>query len=160
MARQEHDREDLLAEATALVERVEISDSQRPHPVVLGVRRDGCFSAYCTPDFAVHLNTRHEIRRLYVHGRLLKAENGQLIELTRHRADGQVQLIRREVSRGEQDALLLLFARYMISLEMGLKNDHPTLRAVPSDLPAHQRIRTWLDALPSLLVVADSPHAR
>ena len=47
MARHEEDREDLLAEATALVERAELVVEGAAESVVIGFRRDGCASIYC-----------------------------------------------------------------------------------------------------------------
>ena len=44
MARQESNREDLLREATALVERVELHVPAFEEPIVVGFRRDGCAS--------------------------------------------------------------------------------------------------------------------
>lgn len=44
MARSEGPREDLLAEAVALVERVELSTDSSEVPVVIGFRKDGCAS--------------------------------------------------------------------------------------------------------------------
>ena len=41
MARRESDREDLLREATALVERAELTIEGFDEPIVVGFRRDG-----------------------------------------------------------------------------------------------------------------------
>ena len=40
MARREQDREDILAEATALVERVELQIAGETDPIVVGFRRN------------------------------------------------------------------------------------------------------------------------
>ena len=54
MAKEERDREDIFREATALVERVELSGIVgQAEPVVIGFRRNGCGSIY----FGVELAT-------------------------------------------------------------------------------------------------------
>src|SRR5690606_4241518 len=97
MARQEQDREDLLKEATALVERVELAIDGMPEHVVVGFRADGCASFYFGPEPVWHFNTSQELRRAYVGGLLYKAEQGRLVSLQRNRTSGQVQLLRHEL---------------------------------------------------------------
>ena len=46
MARQEQEREDLLREAVALVERIEVQTAREQGTVVIGFRRDGAASVY------------------------------------------------------------------------------------------------------------------
>ena len=105
MARSEHDREDLLAEATALVERVEFTTPAFAEPIIFGVRRDGCLSVYLSADEAYHFNTRHELRRAYLDGRLLKAERQRLVALTRNRTATEVQLVRHQLTWTEFNQL-------------------------------------------------------
>ena len=106
VARQEHAREDLLAEAAALVERIEIVRQDGGQHVVLGFRRDGAASVYFDEDPAYHFNSRHELRRAYLDGQLLKAESGRLISITRKRTADRVQLTSRELDVAETSELL------------------------------------------------------
>src|SRR4051812_2746857 len=101
MARVERDREDLLAEATALVERVELELPGWPEHVIVGFRPSGCGSVYLGPDEAYQFNTAGELRRAYKEGALYKAEHGRLVRLTRHRASEEVQLIRHELDAAQ-----------------------------------------------------------
>src|SRR5688572_5223634 len=94
MARESQDREDLLAEATALVERVELAIPGEREPVVAGFRRDGCLSLFFGADPVYQFNTSNMLRRAYVGGKLYKAEKGHLIALDRRRESGGVYLVR------------------------------------------------------------------
>lgn len=76
MARQEHDREDLLAEAVALVERIELRVGDWPQSVTAGFRRDGSASFYLTADEVYQFNTARQLRRAFLAGRLIKARHG------------------------------------------------------------------------------------
>src|SRR6184192_244955 len=98
MARVERDREDLLAEATALVERVELEVAGWPGHVVLGFRASGCGSVYFGADEAYQFNTTGELRRAYRDGALYKAERRRLVRLARQRTAEEVQLIRHELN--------------------------------------------------------------
>lgn len=160
MARHEQDREDLMREATALVERVELVSPEHGEPIVLGVRRDGCLSIYLSAEKAVHFNTQAELRRAFVHGQLWKAEQHRLVTLTRHRTDNQVQLLRRDLSDAAQRDFLKAVFTELAKLRQDLADDLVTVqRAVPADLPARERIHDWLDSVATLRIAA-SPHAR
>src|SRR5437588_282047 len=86
MARETTDREDLLREATALVERAELAVADWPEPVVIGFRRDGAASIYFGGDPVYQFNARGELRRAFVADRLFKAEHGILAALDRQRS--------------------------------------------------------------------------
>jgi hypothetical protein len=109
MARQEQDREDLLLEATALVQRVEIRLSDHSDSIVIGFRRDGSGSMFVGSDPVFQFNNQNELRRGFLNGKLIKAENGRLVELTRVRTVNAVQLRRRELNSTETRAYVELF---------------------------------------------------
>src|ERR1700704_5517811 len=104
MAREESSREELLREATALVERVElipnvaISDGH----IVAGFRRNGALSVFFGEDPVYQFNAAGELRRAYTNGKLLKADRGRLAALQRVRTQNEVQLVRHELD--ETDA--------------------------------------------------------
>src|SRR5437016_5665990 len=106
MARHESDREDLLREATALVERVEMRNPGCDEPVVAGFRRDGSVSFYFGADPVYQFNSAGEFRRGYVAGMLYKAERGRIIKLERKRGEHSVDLLRNELDAAEAAALL------------------------------------------------------
>jgi len=97
MAREESDREDLLREATALVERVELRTADEPDSITAGFRRDGSLSLFFGVDPVYQFNAAGELRRGYRGGKLLKAEQGRLVELARVRTAAETQLWRTEI---------------------------------------------------------------
>ena len=92
MARKEQDREDLLSEATPLVERIELDVEGFPETIVVGFRRTGEGSVYFGPDPVYQFNGAGELRRGYRAGRLIKAEQGRLVFLDRLRGPTDVLL--------------------------------------------------------------------
>ena len=79
------DREDLLAEATALVERIELDVDEMDESIVIGFRPSGAGSIYFGPDAAYHFTSHNRLRRAYANGLLYKAEKRRLISLDRRR---------------------------------------------------------------------------
>jgi len=114
MARDESSREDLLREATALVERIELiphaaDPSAATYPligehIVAGFRRNGALSIFFGEDPVYQFNPAGELRRAYCNGQLLKAYRGRLIALQRVRTENEVQLVRHELSPEEEAA--------------------------------------------------------
>src|SRR5204863_2544475 len=78
MAREESSREDLLREATALVERIELipNGSTSDGRIVAGFRRNGALSVFFGEDPVYQFNAAGELRRAYTDGKLLKADRG------------------------------------------------------------------------------------
>jgi hypothetical protein len=110
MARDESEREDLLREATALVERIELAPTgdltDEGARVVAGYRRDGAMSIYFGSEPAYHFNSAGELRRAYCDGLLVKAEGGRLVSMERRRLEQEVQLMRHELTDAEQAAFV------------------------------------------------------
>jgi hypothetical protein len=160
MAREESDREDLLREAVALIERVELKPPAGEN-IFFGFRRDGSASCYFGPDPAFHFNTRHELRRAYVDGLLYKAEQRKLIALRRERTTGEVQLIRHECDRKETAALLDDLETRLSALAAMLASGELTIVGqVPSEIDVVARVSDWLQSLDRPIAIATSPHAR
>ncbi len=168
MARVERDREDLLAEATALVQRVEL-DMQDGHAsavpglpqrVIVGFRSSGCGSVYFGPDEAYQFNTAGELRRAYRDGELYKAERGRLVRLTRQRTSGEVLLIRHELDDAECAGFLGRMAELLDGLRRSLnEKSYQILRQMPADVDLVGGVAAWLNDLPRGAVVRSS-HAR
>ncbi|MBX3413884.1 MAG: hypothetical protein KF708_14430 [Pirellulales bacterium] len=155
MAREESDREDLLREATALVERVELAFDSVAEHVVVGFRRTGQASFFFGVDPALHFNDRNELRRAYAQGRLLKAERGRLVSLSRQRTEREVALVRHELDAGETAALLENFAGRLRELCAAL--DGAAFRVVgqvPAEGDVLTRVRAWLASLEYPLAIA------
>lgn len=159
MARQESDREDLLREATALVERIELAPTagEGAH-VVVGFRRDGAASIYFGADPAYHFNAAGELRRAYSDGLLIKAERGRLISLDRVRQADEVQLLRREMPvEAEQKFLGELIERMRMLLLQLRDRQLVSVGQMPADADVLGPVMAWL-ADRDGVAVADSPR--
>lgn len=161
MAREEHDREDLLAEATALVERIELAVAELTEPVVIGFRRDGCGSIYFGADPAYHFNTQGELRRAYADGRLYKAERGRLASLTRRRTGAAVELLRHDLDETEAAEFLSELASRCERLRAALDADgFDVVGQVPEQGDVVGRVQRWLGSLSLPPRIAVSPRVK
>ena len=159
MARQESDREDLLREATALVERAELDVAGYDEHVVIGFRRDGSGSIYLGPEPVYQFNSQLHFRRGYVSGRLIKAERGKLVSLDRQRRAGGVTLVRHDLDEVETAACLATLKEHLAKLRAALDADHvTTIGQVPPDTDVLERIAAWLARLSESIVVAEAPN--
>ena len=75
MAREEADREDLMREATALVQRAEFSAGGKP--VFVGFRTNGAASVFFDSDPVYQFNSNGELRRAFVAGDALQSRGRQ-----------------------------------------------------------------------------------
>jgi hypothetical protein len=161
MARQEHDREDLLREATAMVQRVELEVPAWPEPVFAGFRREGAASVLFGPEVGYQFNAAGELRRAFVHGVLYKAQRRRLASLTRHRQADQVVLLRHDLTDDETEQFLSAMSARLQSLVAALqRGDYRLVGQVPAEGDVVGRVRTWLAALPAPPAIARSPHVR
>jgi hypothetical protein len=164
MARREAPREDLLREATALVDRIELTLPGRDASVVVGFRKDGCASIYFGEDPALHFNSRGHLRRAYDDGRLLKAERGQLVELTRRRTSDEVQLLRRPWPVEETRAFLTALGEQLTQLRGQLLDRQYRVVGMVSTAASADiligRIVEWLEPRGTTLEIARQPNAR
>lgn len=167
MARDESNREDLLREATALVERIELAPAggDEGEHVVIGFRAGGAMSVYFGDDAVYHFNSRGRLRRAYGDGLLFKAEHGTLIALERIRQENEVQLVRRPLPAAEQTKFLATMHERLGHLkECCLKERSDpqslvTVGQVPANADVLRRVLDWLEhAQP--ITIARSPHAR
>jgi hypothetical protein len=161
MARDTQDREDLLAEATALVERAELVIEGESEPVVAGFRRDGCLSLFFGSDPVYQFNTQSALRRAYVAGKLYKAEKGSLVALERRREGDVLFLVRHELDDGEtQEFLLALKARLCRLREALAGRNYTVAGQTPPDCNVVGRLLDWLTARAGSTAIAVSAHAR
>ena len=166
MVREEHDREDLLREATALVERIELApagaggSAQDGEQIVIGFRADGAISFYFGGDTAYHFNSRGELRRAHANGLLFKAEGGKLVSLERIRNENEVQLVRRPLPDEEQIGFLATMNEQLRQIVAHSEADAlVTVGRVPADADVLGRAIRWLENNLAP-VVAQAPNAR
>src|SRR5947207_6300495 len=147
MSRRESEREDLLREATGVVERAELGVPGYVEHVVIGFRRDSSASFYFGADPVYQFNTAGELRRAYVDGVLYKAERGRLVSLTRQRGEAQVTLFRAELSDDQLAPLLqALHDRFVHLRQAFTSGSLRVVGQVPADTDVVQRIKDWLAA--------------
>jgi len=161
MSRRESDREDLLREATALVERAELSVAGFDEPVVVGFRRDGSASFYFGADPVYQFNTAGELRRAYVGGLLYKAERGRLVSLSRERTAAAVAMFRMELDDQEAANLLLAMRQRLSALQTALREASFSVTGqIPIDTDVPARVIRWLETLPVEIRIARVPNVR
>jgi len=173
MARDESAREDLLREATALVERIELraigpasaveggaTGSARAvegsatgsasavgaldHNVIVGFRPNGAASFFFGDDPVYQFNAAGELRRGFCNGLLFKAVRGRLVSLERQRQAGVVQLVSRELTDAEQSAFTATMQERLRGLAGVLQNGvYSVVGQVPWDGHVLGRVREW-----------------
>jgi hypothetical protein len=146
MARQESDREDLMAEATALRERVEFEVPGEAEQVVAGFRGDGRWSIYFGSDPVYHFDANGGLRRAFVAGDLYRSQARTLARLTRMRTPSAVQLVRHDLDPGELDRFLTEMTEHLDRLYAALEQN--TVRVI-------QRVPPGLDLIPRLARAVD-----
>ena len=159
MARNESDREDLLREATALVQRAEVEIAGIEDHVIIGFRRDGAGSIYVGNDTAYQFNSKGQLRRGFDHGRLIKAEKGKLVSLNRRRNEGQVQLVRHDLNEHETEKYMTQVHGLVSILRQAINQNRFTLIGkVPADADLVSLICGWLESLGPRIPIAGSPR--
>jgi hypothetical protein len=160
MAREEHDREDLLREATALVQRVQLIVPGCDDEVFAGFRREGSASFYFGQRCAFHFNSEGRLRRAFVAGRLLKAEQGRLVALRRNRTASEVELLRHELTDDETTALLKSCGDRLKLLRDALAaGTHQVVGQVPQGVDVVDKVLAWVNDHAAHVTIADSPRS-
>jgi len=147
MTRQESDREDMLREATALVDRAELQLEDAIEPLVFGFRANGALSVFVTQDEVYQFDAEGRWRRGYLHGRLLKAERGRIVEMVRERMERETVLRSRQWSPAEQDEYARRWRRRSDWIREALEaSRYRCVGAVSaSGIDPVLRLRDWLE---------------
>jgi hypothetical protein len=166
MAREESSREDLLREATALVERIELritspmaAPRDREDHVVAGFRANGAASFFFGDDPVYQFNSVGQLRRGYCGGLLFKAAHGRLVSLQRVRLESETQLLSHQLTDSEQLSFTGEMQTRLRELAGALQNScFEVIGQVPAEADVLERVRSGLathDGLP----VAATPGA-
>lgn len=159
MAREESDREDLLREAVALVERVELRVADEPEHFTAGYRANGALSLFFGPDPVWQFNAAGELRRGYLAGKLLKADGGRLVEMARERTAEETRLLSRPLALDEQQSVLREAERRIGKLHAALAaGEYEVVGQVPAECDVTARLLASLATLQSGFTVAQSPR--
>ena len=161
MTRRVEGGEDLLTEATALVERIKLRLSGSPDAIVAGFRRDCSLSMFFGTEPVYQFNSAGELRRAFDHGKPYKAQDRSLLCIDRQHKPGKVELVSRPLAEGQ----LCEFSRKMLAhlseLETALREGSFEIEGqVPSDADIVARLREWLDMHGHDFRPARTPHAK
>ena len=160
MARLEEDHEDILQEATALVERVELDVDGMDGPLVVGFRKASGPAFFFATDPVYQFNSQGQLRRGYRQGRLLKAEAGKLIELTRERTSSSVNLKRHPLDEQQCNDYLAQLEDHLEELRRALESGSFRVTGqVPADADVVGRVVQWLAGRAGRPGIADLPNA-
>jgi hypothetical protein len=134
MSRQEAEREDLIAEATALRERIEYSVPGLAEPVVAGFRTSGQWSLYFGSDPAYHFAGDGALRRAFLGGDLFRSQGTTLARLVRTRTGDEVQLVRHDLTAVELSKFLTRLRDDIANLKTAIETGTAQVtRQVPVD---------------------------
>lgn len=148
MSRHETDREDLIAEATALEERVELQIPGAAEPVVAGFHRDGRLSIYFGPDPVYHFDPEGRLRRAFVDGNLYRSRGDTLSRLTRERTASTTSLVRHDLNQDELSNFLSAMRWQLRELQRQVEEGGTVvLRQVPPEADVAGRVRRTLGDL-------------
>lgn len=146
MARREVDREDLMAEATALRQRAELVLEGHPEPIVAGVRANGHVSLYFGGDPVYQFDAAGNLRRAFVGGDLYRSQGHTLARLNRTRTDLAIELGRRELNHVELQHFLSHMAGLLNELKTALERGTASIvRQVPEDDDFDSRLIVEID---------------
>ena len=134
MARNEVDREDLIREAVALPERVELQLPGFAELITIGFRVTSAMSVFIGQDPVYQFDPEGRLRRAYVAGFLYRSEHSTLARLQRLRTVSETQLLRHDLNPEE----LGLFQKAMTEPLAAIATQVTSrtvdiLRAVPGD---------------------------
>ncbi|MCM2372387.1 hypothetical protein [Aporhodopirellula aestuarii] len=159
MVRHEADREDLLVEGVNLPERGRISDSRDDHAWVLGWRSPAAVSVFDGVDPVFQFNTSGQLRRVYLDGQKLAAQNGRLSQMVRTvSANGRMTLHPQALSDEQHLRVHDRLAQTKAELLKTLNSGQIIVETIGMEQTEFlERVRRWCDdSLP--VQVADSPN--
>jgi hypothetical protein len=152
MAKIESDKEDLIVEATALVERAEyLPDNEPTFPwnvVTIGYRKDGSLSLYCDQDPFYQFDNAGRLRRAHVGGLLYRSQSGTLAELNRQRTEHQTILQRKDLNTDQKNQFQRQMTDCLNRLQsaFGAGQLHKN-RSVPADLCLTERTMAFIECV-------------
>ena len=111
MAKDSHDREDLMREATGYVRRVEFTIAEREEPVFCGFRECGAFSLYWKQADVLQFNVDGELRRAFWKNQMLACYKHKLHWL--QKSEGRIRLGRTPLSDEESQEFLSVASSWM-----------------------------------------------
>ena len=165
MAKQKQDKEDILREATALVNRVELKldgKGESDDSVFVGFRRDGAVSFFYGSEPVYQFNNQHAFRRGYYQSTMLKAEQGKLVQLTRSREGEQLVLLRREYNEQQTVEFCEEMRQNLLNLLAAIRSEkYELIGFVVEDNTVEQlliQVADWIENHAGQIRVANVPN--
>ena len=156
--REQQPPEELLREATALVERVSFHARHWQGPVVIGFRSNGAASIYFGEDPVYQFNRDDELRRSHWRGQRIKAQQRQLKLVQRDSGSSRMHLLTTDLDAPQTKQFVDELANHLEQLR-GVVH-HRNLRVI-GQIPEHPdllpRLHRWLESLGSHPTIAMSP---
>jgi hypothetical protein len=141
MARHETQREDLMAEATALCERIEFSVAGQAEPIVAGFRKNGQWSLYFGSDPAYHFASDGALRRAFVGNDLYRSQGATLARLRRARDRNEVRLVRHDLTSAELEEFMARMSEHLASLKAAIETgSSQVIRQIPESADVEARL--------------------
>jgi hypothetical protein len=122
MARQESPREDLIAEATALIDRIEFTQ-QDGDLIFAGFKRSGGLSIYFGEDPVYQFDDQGRLRRAFKSDLMYRSQSTTLTLLQRVRTEQETVLQSRDLSNEHCNAFLAEMATTLTSFLSMLQED-------------------------------------
>ena len=143
MAKDAHDREDLLRDATGYVQRVEFTIPDRDEPIFCGFRQCGAFSLYWTQADVLQFNSAGELRRAFWQHRMLASYKRQLHWL--EKSEGRVRLERTLLSERELEKFQSEAANWLQQVRNRLNSSAiANVEEFPTEGNVLQQVNKWL----------------
>ncbi|WP_417734559.1 hypothetical protein [Rosistilla oblonga] len=163
MARDTHDREDLLAEATGLPVRgvIQMPDGNE---VVVGFRDDGSPSWFFAADPVFQFDPNFQLRRIFCDGTRYAVAGGQILRLEQTASGGRLQLTKHPLNSEQTQQMLQRWEDRIRPLQAAMQNK--THRWQGTSVPIAEiepRVLQWLadcPAPPTIAKVSRLPRRR
>ena len=155
MARNESDREDMMAEAVSLVRRVEVRSDLFSDSIIAGFNLQGWMFLYIGSDPMYRFDEQGRLRRAFVDGRLYRTQGQTLAVMDRRRVfesgePVETTLVRQDLSADELEAFRVRMHSNLKQVSESLRIGVVT-RQHPAEMPGvadevESRIQRVLDA--------------
>lgn len=145
MSRNESDREDLMREAVALVERAELRVPGFDELITVGFRSNSALSLFIGQDPVYQFDPAGRLRRAFVDGFLFRSQHETLARLERVRTDTATQLHRYDLNAEELIHFRQAMTGTLQEINLQLRKHAITVnRAVPEHCEFLPRIQAAL----------------
>ncbi len=146
MARNEGDREDLIREAVALQERVELQVVGFDELITIGFRSNRAMSIFVGQDPVYQYDPDGRLRRAFVMGLLYRSQHNTLAKMRRERSETQTVLFRDDLSTEELEQFRATMREVLSKLRNAIAVGQAVVsRSVPESLDLLPEIVNSLD---------------